>query len=64
MKNTNTKAHKIPWVADQLEIDRSTVYRLVDKGELVKIKIGPKAARITDESFRAYFARCASAGGA
>ena len=56
-KVDKVKLHKIPEVADLLGISRKQVYRLIDQGEIVRVKLGTKLARITDESLVSYIGR-------
>ncbi len=56
MSVRNTKAHKLPWVASQLDISLRQVYNLIQSGDLERIKIG-RSARITDVSYQEYFRR-------
>lgn len=40
-----------------LKVSRASVYKLIDAGEIRRIKLTPKAARITGESLRDYIER-------
>lgn len=47
-------------VQEWLKVSRATVYKLIDSGEIQRIKLSPKAARVTAESVRGYLGRCAA----
>lgn len=47
-------------VQEWLKVSRGTVYKLIDAGEIQRIKLSPKAARVTSESVRHYLDRCAA----
>jgi excisionase family DNA binding protein len=42
--------------ASRLQVSRTTVYDLINSGDLVRVKVG-RAARITSESVDGYIAR-------
>lgn len=44
-------------VARRLKCSRNTVYRLIERGELPRVKVGPKTTRIPDEAVDAFIAR-------
>ncbi len=48
--------HRIESVKLALDVGRSTIYRLIDDGELQTVHIG-RCALVTDESLRAYVER-------
>jgi len=48
--------------ARRLSCGRSTIYELINTGDLVRVKLG-RAARITSESVDAYVARLVEAAG-
>lgn len=49
--------YRIPTAEAKLEVSRSTIYRLVNDGELVLIKVGKRASRITAASLHALIER-------
>lgn len=51
--------HRINPTLERLGISRTTLYRLVDAGELDLVKIGPQASAIPHESLARF---CASRG--
>ena len=54
----------IPGVQSQLgDVSRTTIYKLVDSGELVRVNIGRRSF-ITTESLTAYVERLSSAASA
>ncbi|MEB0078280.1 helix-turn-helix domain-containing protein [Pseudomonas sp. CCI3.2] len=55
--NPATRIHRIQQVAAALNISRATVYRLIDAGELRRVKISVRAAGITDESLESFMTR-------
>lgn len=52
MTTTLPKLHRINDVAAALGVSRQTIYRMVQRGVLTLVKIGPNAARITDASIQ------------
>lgn len=53
------RAHSIQEVADTLGINRVTVYRLLERGELKSIKVGRRRLILAEELER-YLAACAA----
>lgn len=53
---------RIPEVAAELRVGRSTIYRYIEAGELPVVRIGPrKLTRIERSALEAYIARAGSA---
>ncbi len=44
--------HLINDVARALSVSRKTIYRMVSRGDLTLVKIGPNSSRITDDSLQ------------
>lgn len=42
-------AYSVRRLAQRWECDIQTIYRLIDRGELVALRLGPKMLRITDD---------------
>jgi excisionase family DNA binding protein len=55
--NITPTAYRINIAMVKLGVSRSTLYRLVDKGQLKLIKVSDRAAGITASSFDAYIER-------
>lgn len=52
MATTLPKLHRINDVAAALGVSRNTIYRMVRRGVLTLIKIGPNSSGITDASIQ------------
>ncbi|HEX2655593.1 MAG TPA: helix-turn-helix domain-containing protein [Xanthobacteraceae bacterium] len=50
MATTLPKLHRINDVAAALGVSRNTIYRMVRRGVLTLVKIGPNSSGITDAS--------------
>lgn len=47
--STNRAAYTIPEAAEQLTISRASLYRLIDRGEIRRVKIGQRSVIPADE---------------
>ena len=54
---------KVEQVADRLQVDRATVYRLLKRGELESVKVG-RARRVTEQALADFARRSADRGAA
>lgn len=55
-------AYSVRRLADRWECDTQTIYRMIGRGEIVGLRLGPKMLRITDEEVARYEARCKTNG--
>ncbi|MFY1589124.1 helix-turn-helix domain-containing protein [Micromonospora sp. WMMD734] len=56
MATTDTRLYTVDQVCELFQCGRSTIYKLMDSGELQSVKIGA-LRRIPPEAARAYLAR-------
>lgn len=55
-------AYSVRRLAQRWECDTQTIYRLIDRGELVALRLGPKMLRITDDEIARYESQCRTNG--
>lgn len=53
----SARVHRIQQVATALNLSRATIYRLIEAGELHRVKISSRAAGITSESLESFLTR-------
>lgn len=55
-------AYSVKSLAKKWAMDRQTIYRMIDRGEIVGLRLGPRVLRITDEEVQRYEASCRTNG--
>lgn len=55
-------AYSVKRLAEKWGLDRQTVYKMLDRGELVGLRLGPRVLRITDEEVERFEAACRTNG--
>lgn len=55
-------AYSVRRLADRWECDTQAIYRMIRRGEITGLRLGPKMLRITDDEVARYEARCRTNG--
>ena len=51
--NEPSQLHRLTYVCSRTDLSRSTIYRLIERGDLKAVKVG-KALRITDSEINRF----------